>query len=57
MNQRKNLDFLKDIQASIRLIDNYIEGISKEEFFKNQEKKKRIRQQRNNGQNSRKDNF
>ena len=42
MSQRKNIDFLKDILNSIKLIESYSENISKKEFLENQEKQDAI---------------
>ena len=42
MSQRKNIDFLKDILNSIKLIESYSDNISKKEFLKNQEKQDAI---------------
>lgn len=38
MMKRRDIDFIKDIRESIRLIESYTEGISKLDFFQNQEK-------------------
>jgi len=38
MNISRDLGYIKDIKESIELINSYLEGVSKLEFFENQEK-------------------